>query len=120
MLVLALLPLSAPVVACLSSGALTAQEQECCRKMPEGCEDMEMPSTHSCCTSGTVEQQGNPYLATARASVAPVVSPVHGQPAALALISAPLAASGVSHDGLYSNTHDPPESPPATISILRI
>jgi hypothetical protein len=108
---------SAPVVACLSAGgALTTEEEkECCRKMPEGCGDMEMPSSHSCCTATTV-RQGNPYLATSRASI----RVVQERPALLRLSEVSLLVSPVLHDSMYSNTHDPPESPPSTISILRI
>lgn len=115
-LCVALSLLSVPIVACLSSGsALSSEEQECCRKMAEGCGEMQMPSSHSCCTTTTV-RQAFPYLASSRSSVSVAREPL----AVLPVVKASLAADRIPHDRVYLNTHAPPESPPGSISVLRI
>lgn len=118
MLSLVLSLLTAPIMACLWPGAsLTAEEQQCCREMAEHCGrmDMDMPSSHSCCRP--VVRDTDPYLATFRPSVSgvhhemPAVLPIQGQPLQVLMIADPR---------VLSSTHAPPESPPQTISILRI
>jgi hypothetical protein len=104
-----------PFMACLTpNGMATAEARECCRKMAEQCGEMGMPSSHSCCHP-TV-RESNPYLASSRVSV----STQHQAISADLAIAHNSLLTDVFHVQVLSNTHAPPESPPETISILRI
>jgi len=106
---------AAPLMACLlPNGIATTEERECCRQMAERCGAMGMPSSHSCCR--TTVRESNPYLASSRASV----STQHLVISADLPIAHTSLLTHVSRIQVLSNTHAPPESPPETISILRI
>ena len=110
------LPLwASPLAACvLPDSVLTVEEQECCREMADQCGQMEMPSSHSCCT--LTARQIDPYLINQRFKSG------HSQPVATALIAGrdTLTPAGVSQTGLRTVTHSPPVLHAETISILRI
>jgi len=46
-----LLVLSMPAMACFDHSDMTVDERECCQQMAEKCGSMEMPQSHSCCTT---------------------------------------------------------------------
>ncbi|HTD21615.1 MAG TPA: hypothetical protein VK738_03120 [Terriglobales bacterium] len=107
---------AAPLMACLlPNGIATTEERECCRKMAERCEAMGMPSSHSCCR--TTVWESNPYLASSRVSVSTQHQVISAD---LPIAHTFFLLTHVSRIQWLSNTHAPPESPPETISILRI
>jgi hypothetical protein len=105
---------ASPLVACmLPDAALTTEERECCKDMANQCGQMEMPASHSCCR--LTVREGD-YLINARITVS------HPQ-----LIAAPLSPSAdillpanLTRIESLTQTHAPPDSPPGTVSILRI
>jgi len=106
---------ASPLAACLlSDSALTIEEQECCRQMADQCGQMEMPSSHSCCTM-TVRQI-DPYVINQRFKSG------HSHPVVTPLIAVPdtLAPADISQAGFRTQTHSPPVLHAETVSILRI
>jgi hypothetical protein len=104
------------VAACLIPLAqLTAAELECCRTMPADCGQERMPDTHSCCKA-TAKSNTVVFAAVKSFTVAPPLE--SASPVAVHSVSlqpVPVAA----HD-IFSSIHSPPESPPGSITILRI
>ena len=113
-LVLTLSVWASPLMACMLPDAmLTLEERECCQTMAGQCGDMDMPTSHSCCTP-TVRENA-PYLIGTR-----FAAPVSQAVAALQVTGAAIFTDSVSHVYNWDSTHSPPLSPPETISILRI
>jgi len=115
--VLLLVSFGTPVMACMTPGAqMTATERACCRMMHNQCGQMDMPGSNRCCQkvqpsayeSALSERSFSFVIHTVAASVVDLAA------SQLALQISPTARQ-VEH--LDSS---PPESPPSTISILRI
>ena len=105
---------ASPLIACMLPGAvLTLEERECCIAMAFDCGDMDMPASHSCCTT-TVQDTG-PYLVKA------CFAGDHSLPAAVLELpqkTTPAASLTLVTTGTLA--HSPPLSPLRTISVLRI
>lgn len=114
-LILLLVSYVAPVMACMRADAqMSAPERACCRMMKGQCGQMDMPASHNCChkTLNTIQD-------TALHSRSMVLHP------ALAFVVQLLAVDWFPRDPLSGNwiqapQHHPPESPPSSISVLRV
>ena len=100
-----------PVTACLvPDRQMTAEEQSCCKNMDHGCESAVMPDSHSCCQHPALRQT---------ASVKKVqcgdltISPGAFGETAIARLTPPIRSA-------FAKFESPPESPPASINVLRI
>ena len=115
-LMLALSVWASPLVACmLPDAALTSEERECCRTMAGQCGEMDMPSSHSCCT--VTVRETDPYLIHSR------FAPGHSFQMTAVLLDATNDISLLQTFWEMESstpTHSPPASPPASVSILRI
>jgi hypothetical protein len=115
-LALALSLQAVPLMACMiPDSLLTEEERACCKAMADDCGQMEMPSSHSCCT--VTVHQGDPFLVNSRFASGPLQSaagvPLIGGSDVflpLTLMQRPFVAL----------IHSPPVSPPSVFSILRI
>ncbi|HXE90767.1 MAG TPA: hypothetical protein VNK82_07385 [Terriglobales bacterium] len=106
----------AAVAACLFPLAeLTAAEQECCRVMPADCGESSMPETHSCCR--TTAKSNTVVFAPAKSFTVPPPLEL-ASPVAAAAVT-PRMFPAAAHD-IFSSIHAPPESPPGSITVLRI
>ena len=104
-----------PAMACMASDVqMNAEERACCRAMKNQCEHMGMPPSHGCC-------EKIPQSAHDNALDTKVVT---CHPVAVAMIwltptewfhPTPVAAGWVEQ-----TDYSPPQSPPSSISILRI
>ncbi|HSA91534.1 MAG TPA: hypothetical protein VLE48_00855 [Terriglobales bacterium] len=104
------------VAACLFPLAqLTAAELECCRIMPADCGREPMPDAHSCCKA-TAETNTVVFAAVKSFTVAPPLE--SGGPAAVHSVS--LETRLVAAHDIFASIHSPPESPPDSITVLRI
>jgi hypothetical protein len=111
-LAIALIALSAPVLACALPGQeMTEEEQTCCLHMADECGSSQMGESHSCCNklpqAGASVLQVTSKYAPVTLDYAVQVAP-DLQPDAIAIVAATP----------YSIT--PPESPPGQPSVLRI
>jgi len=104
-----------PAMACLSSDVqMTAEEHACCRAMKHKCEQMGMPASHGCC-------QKTPQSAHANALDTKAVTYHPGAVTTIWLIASdcfnptPIAAGWIEHPD-----YSPPQSPPGSVSVLRI
>jgi hypothetical protein len=102
--------LAMPVMACLvPDGRMTAEEHNCCQKMAHRCEAGVMPSSHSCCRHPVSRQDISVSriqtidLSLLTATIAELTSPTLPMTNGLPLVFESL-----------------PESPPQTITVLRI
>jgi hypothetical protein len=110
--VLAVLTLGVPAMACLTPEAqFTSEERECCKRMAEMCGRGSMPNSHSCCKT-TVRPIDDATLTATRA-VCPVT-----------LVA--LAVNTYSEPAITERRvaafvgPSPPEFPPPAITVLRI
>jgi hypothetical protein len=112
-LFLALLLVSAPLIACALPGqAMTAEEQDCCLQMSDECGGSQMTDAHTCCTK-TPQVEGSALKASSKYSpAAPGAAPHASLCAAPEMAADPLP-------GPQNPCNDSP-SPPGSISILRI
>jgi len=114
-LTMALTLLASPLLACTVPGAtMSDEEKECCRHMADQCGDMQMDTSHGCCTktpsaNASVLQQSVKY-SPAPPGFAMAIAPSQ----ALVPQISRIAASPFDHTPCLS------ESPPGSISILRI
>ncbi len=108
---LSIIVVALPLLACLTSFAeMSPEQRECCEKMAGRCEMSVMPSSHSCCqhpvsphTATTSRMQSSDFgLAITMLAEAP--SP----------FARPMIGIAVSTFG------SPPESPPQSVTVLRI
>lgn len=115
---LALLLFVAPVlmVCLVPTATLTAAERECCKQMAGQCHKAGMDGSHSCC-----ERSASPEDLSFVKAKPSQVAPELGMIALLAPAGAQavLIAAFPAFD-FFSAIHSPPESPPASISVLRI
>ena len=114
-LVLLLVTCLAPAMACMVPDAqMSAQERACCHAMKNQCGQMEMPASQNCCQTTPPSVHDN-ALGTKAVTYHPVMLPVIWL-AAVDLLRPTSALPGWVERPDYS----PPQSPPTTISILRI
>jgi hypothetical protein len=114
-LFLLLITFAAPVMACMVPDAeMSTQERACCIQMKAQCGQMEMPASHGCChkTSPGVHDSA---LDNKTITFHPVVATVISLAAYELANRTPAVAEWVE-----SPDYSPPQSPPSTISILRI
>lgn len=117
-LALAILFAALPVMACaVSNVAMTAAEQDCCKKMAGQCEDMGMAKTHPCC-------QVNARPADIHALIT-ASSQLHNVTLILSHMlryTPPVDAhfSSAQWSSRVSCTHSPPGLDSTTTTILRI
>lgn len=105
----------APAMACMVSDVqMNAEERACCEAMHHQCEQMGMPATHSCCQKAP-QGTRNDALATNAVTCHPVLVATVWLTAAESLRPTLIAAGWVEHP-----SYSPPQSPPASISVLRI
>ena len=104
-----------PAMACvISSVQMNATGRACCRVMQSQCDKMSMPASHGCCQKTSMSAHENALITKAvsdqqlAASAAYAVAPAWFQPA-------PIATGWVEHADV-----SPPQSPPHSISVLRI
>lgn len=104
-----------PAMACMVSDVqMNAQERACCRAMKDQCGQMDMPASHGCCQK----------LPKSALSNALVKEPITYHPVAIA-IAWLTAADSVNPNLLVAGwvehaDYSPPQSPPSSVSILRI
>ncbi len=108
---LAVITLALPLSACLTAAAkMSVEQRECCQKMAGRCETSVMPSSHSCC-----QHPAWPQAVTAsriqRNYFGSIVAVVVQGASSLPLVIAQSSASSF---------ESPPESPPQTVTVLRI
>jgi len=110
-LALAVAMLAGQAVACVAPAAIAAEN--CCRPHPmTHCGAMQAPDAKSCCTAPANPERG---FLTVRATTP------QSQPAAAAHVFQPLTDGiGSQAARLRGSCELPPESPPGSISILRI
>jgi hypothetical protein len=115
-LVLLLVSCLAPAMACVvSSTEMNTEERACCRMMKNQCRQTDnMPGSHGCCQKTPPGVHDN-ALDTKTMTFHPVVAPVIWL-AAFELVNPASAVTWWVERPDYS----PPESPPTTISILKI
>jgi hypothetical protein len=112
-LALAAVMFAGPAIACVTPVAAMVAEM-CCRPQPmTHCGAMPLPSAKSCCSAPATPQQTSlaTPASTARSHL-PVVAQV-AQPVAHGLACQAARFLGV-------GSESPPESPPGSVSILRI
>ncbi len=103
-------------MACMLPGAqMTPKELACCRMMQHDCGHMQMPAGQDCCR--TAPQVSNDNALASETSSPPPVAFFVCDAATRQISRLPiLMASAVAHPG----GSPPPESPPSTVSILRV
>lgn len=103
-------------MACMLPGSqMTEQELACCRMMNGNCGHMQMSSGHDCCQKVPATSNEN-AIQSKTPSFHPIVVVALYVATWDVSPSALLLAGAVAHTG----AHPPHESPPPTISILRI
>jgi hypothetical protein len=112
-----LLPLLAPTMACaLSNVHLSPAERACCKQMKGECGSMGMPASHGCCQKEMpTADHWNAMVQVQSANIQIDLTAVAGLPPAI-LITLPVSTS----DPAQWPASTLPQSPPPTISILRI
>ncbi len=113
-LVLLLLSCVAPAMACMLPDAqMNTEERACCRTMKNQCGQMEMPASHGCCQKTPLGVHDN-ALDTKATNFHSVAAPVVWL-AVFELVNSSAVTGRAEH-----LDDSPPQSPPSTISILRI
>ena len=113
-LVLLLVSCLAPAMDCVIPNAqMNAEERACCRAMTNQCGQTEMPASHGCCqkTPGIHDNALDTKTVTVHQVVVPLI-----WLGTSGLMDSTSAAAGPVERLDYS----PPNSPPSTVSILRI
>jgi hypothetical protein len=105
----------APAMACIAPDAqLTQQERACCRMMKNQCGQMEMPASHGCCQKD-IQSAHHDALKTKPVDIHPDVA------ATVYLLVAQFWTPGPVFGGRVKHPEvSPPQSPPRSISVLRI
>jgi hypothetical protein len=112
-LFMALLVISAPLIACALPGEeMSKAEQDCCLHMGDECGTSQMSDAHTCCTK-TPQVAANALKASSKYTPASPEAVPHA-----AFCIAPAMAVDVLPPS--QNTHDQSPSPPVSISIMRI
>jgi len=104
-----------PAMACMVSDVqMNAEERACCRAMQNQCEQSGMPASHGCCQKAPHSTLDN-ALATKAATYHPVAV------AAIWLTASEWSYPTAAAAGRVEHTdYSPPQSPPGSISVLRI
>lgn len=103
-----------PAMACMTTAApMTTEERACCRMMHNQCEQMGMSASHGCCQKAPRTTYAVP--ATKADSLHSVAIPI-SRLVASELLNPFASSMGRAEHHDYS----PPQSPPSTISVLRI
>jgi hypothetical protein len=114
-LVLLLVTGLAPAMACMVPDAqMNTQERACCRTMQNQCGQMDMPASHGCCQKTPLSVHDN-ALDTKTVAFHPAVVAVIWLAASELLYSPSVVAEWIDSPEYYL-----PQSPPTTISILKI
>jgi hypothetical protein len=114
-LILLLVSCVAPAMACMVPDAqMNTEERACCRMMKNLCGQTEMPASHGCCQKTPPGVHDN-ALDTKATNFHPAAAPVV-RLAAFVLVHPTSAVAG----WVERSDDSPPDSPSATISILRI
>jgi len=104
-----------PAMACMVSDVqMNAEERACCRAMKNQCEQMGMPASHGCCQKTPLGAHDN-ALATKAVAYHPIAIATVWMLASESLNPTSGVAEWVEH-----TDYSPPQSPPASISVLRI
>jgi hypothetical protein len=104
-----------PAMACVVSDVqMSAEERACCRAMKNECEHMGMSVSHGCCQKTSKSVQDN-ALGTKAVTHHPVAFAVIWLSTAGWLNLNPIVTGWVEHAD-----YSPPQSPPTSISVLRI
>ena len=112
--VLMLLLTAAPIMACVTEQSMTREEQACCRMMKNQCGQMEMPASHGCCQTD-IRAAHHEAVLTQSADLHQTVGPVT-QLSITDLWSPRLASA----NRVTQSEPSLPQSPPGSISVLRI
>ena len=113
--VLLLVSYLTPAMACMISDVqMTAEERACCRTMKNQCGQMEMPASHGCCQK-TPQSAHDNALDTKAVTYHPVDIATAWLTVAEQFQPTPIIAGWVEH-----SDDSPPQSPPNSISVLRI
>jgi hypothetical protein len=114
-LVLLLVMSVAPAMACMVPAAqMNTQERECCRMMKDQCGQIGMSASYGCCQKTPQSVQIN-ALDTKAVAFHPVVVVAIWKTAAELLNPTTVVSEWIDRPEYL-----PPQSPPATISVLRI
>ena len=104
-----------PAMACVVSDVkMNAEERACCRAMKNQCEQTGMSASHGCCQKTPKSAQDN-ALATKAVTYHPLAVAAIWLSSAELLKLNPLVTAWVEHAD-----YSPPQSPPTSISVLRI
>jgi hypothetical protein len=104
-----------PAMACMVSAVqMNAEERACCRTMQNHCEQMGMQASHGCCQETPHSAHDN-ALDTKAVTYHPVTAVVVWLAVSDWFRPVLLAAAWVERPG-----YSPPQSPPSSISVLRI
>lgn len=109
--VLSAVVLAVPISACLTPSAdMSMEQRECCEKMAGRCEISVMPSSHSCCQHPVSRHA----VAASRVQSSDFSSAITMLAEAPALLPRPMIGTAA------CTFRSPPESPPESVSVLRI
>lgn len=116
-ILMVLLPLLAPTMACaLPNAQLSSAERACCKQMKNECGSMGMPASHGCCHKEvSAVDQRNAMIQAQSTSVQIDLTAIAGLPPAI-LLTLPVSKSDLAQRPASTL----PQSPPPAISILRI
>jgi hypothetical protein len=104
-----------PAMACIVSDVqMNAEERACCLAMKNHCEQTGMPASHGCCQKTPKSAQDN-ALDTKAVSYHPVALAVDWLSASDLINPNPVATGSVEHAEA-----SPPQSPPSSVSVLRV
>ena len=104
-----------PAMACVVSATqMNVEERACCRAMHNQCEQMGMPASHGCCQK-VPQSVHNDALATNGVTYHPILVATVWLATTEWFRPTLVSAGWVEHPSC-----SPPQSPPASISILRI
>lgn len=104
-----------PAMACMVSDVqMNAEERACCRAMKNQCDQMEMQSSHGCCQKAPQSTHDN-ALDTKVTAYHPVIVAAIWMAVSDWLRPTVVTAEWIGHPG-----YSPPQSPPGSISVLRI
>ncbi|HEX7961791.1 MAG TPA: hypothetical protein VF493_17850 [Terriglobales bacterium] len=105
---------SAPALACFERTDLTPAEQECCKRMADRCGSMNMPDSHSCCTT-KLQRDSDPAVVRTNPEFTLRVD------AATASVTVLSPATSIIHPvANWLLMGSPPEGPPRVPTVLRI
>lgn len=114
-LVLLLVTCLAPAMACMVPDAqMSAQERACCRTMSSQCGQTEMPTSHGCCQK-TPASIYDKALDTKTVALDPVVAA-----AVYLAVFEFLTPTSITTEWVERPNFSPPQSPPSSVSILRL